>query len=219
MVSKKAFTLAEIMIVLMIIGILTLIIMPILTANFQRAHFKSAYKRAFNIMATLTSIEISQGNFPFMSPDGTQQGYLKQMHDSFLHNTNFKDYYDEDSDQVLHELPEEPNFLNLWINTEDGLSYKIQGEMTTNAKKKAEINIYSTLEELAENSSYYVLVDLNGFKKGPNCEDPKISSGLEENEDYTLKCDRYPIFVGTDGVAAGNRTKTITGRITGESSL
>ncbi len=214
---KKGFTLAEILIVLVLMGVLAVLVVPILTINLQNAHFKTAYKRAFNIMATIMSIETSQGDFPHVNAYESDETYLRAMHDALVQNVSFKDYWDESNEQVLNELPENPDYSALWINTEDGLSYKIQGQLTQEIKRKSQINTFSTLDELTNSSLYYIFVDTNGRNKGPNCIDEKITAGLQEGEDFEpLKCDRYPIYIASDGVAAGDRTKTITGHILAE---
>lgn len=136
------------------------------------------------------------------------------MHDTLTSKLSFKDYYVENVQEGLTELPENPDYSTLWINTDDGLSYKIFGETTNSPKTKAQLRTYSTGEELQNNSAYYILVDVNGYRKGPNCEDERTATGLEEGQAMgPLKCDRYPIYIATDGTTTGHKNKTIVSRI------
>ena len=56
--------------------------------------------------------------------------------------------------------------------------------------------------------------DVNGLNKGPNTLDAQgksMASGVTQMQ--TLTGDQYKIYMGADGVSAGNQTGTVTGRI------
>ncbi len=211
---KKAFTLAEILIVLTVMSVITLLTIPAIYANFQDAYFKSAYKRAYNIVSNILSMEISNNIYPYIGNNGSQEAYIRSMFDSLIANLSLKDYSIEGDGKNYAKLPDGTSVADCWINTDDGISYRVYGNSANVGQKKAQLNVYSTIDDLTNNSSYYIMVDTNGYTKGPICEEAKLASGLQEKEALNvLKCDRYPIYIGLDGVSAGHKTKTITGRI------
>lgn len=61
---KKAFTLAEILIVLMVIGVIATMTVPSLMKGVNEAQFKTAYKKAFNTITNLASVEKISGQLP-----------------------------------------------------------------------------------------------------------------------------------------------------------
>ena len=60
---KKGFTLAEILIVLMVIGVVATMTIPSLMRGVQDAQFKTAYKKAFNAVVNIAAMESISGNF------------------------------------------------------------------------------------------------------------------------------------------------------------
>ncbi len=61
---KKGFTLAEILIVLMVIGAIATMTIPSLMRGVTDTQFKTAYKKAFNTVVNLSSMERVAGNLP-----------------------------------------------------------------------------------------------------------------------------------------------------------
>ena len=61
---KKAFTLAEILIVLMVIGALATMTIPTLMKGVTEAQYKTAYRKAVNAVINLTTMENLAGNLP-----------------------------------------------------------------------------------------------------------------------------------------------------------
>jgi len=61
---KKGFTLSEILIVLMIIGFIAALTVPSLMKNINEAQIKTAYKKAFNTISNLASLEKISGQMP-----------------------------------------------------------------------------------------------------------------------------------------------------------
>ena len=59
-----------------------------------------------------------------------------------------------------------------------------------------------------------ILVDVNGVTKGPNIIESQVKNGLTSGTKMNqLYGDRYYIYVGTDGVAAGPKATTVSGRL------
>ena len=61
---KKGFTLAEILIVLMVIGIIATMTIPGLMKGVQEARFKTAYKKAYNTIVNLSAMASVNGELP-----------------------------------------------------------------------------------------------------------------------------------------------------------
>lgn len=70
---KKGFTLAEILIVLMVIGVIATMTVPSMMKNVQEAQYKTAFKKAYNTIANLTAKLGVEGRMPvaICSADGT----------------------------------------------------------------------------------------------------------------------------------------------------
>ena len=61
---KKGFTLAEILIVLMVIGVIATLTIPSMMRGVQEAQLKAGYKKAFNTIANFASMERVAGALP-----------------------------------------------------------------------------------------------------------------------------------------------------------
>lgn len=61
---KKGFTLAEILIVLMVIGVIATMTVPSMMKNVQEAQYKTAFKKAYNTVANLTAKLGVEGRMP-----------------------------------------------------------------------------------------------------------------------------------------------------------
>lgn len=61
---KKGFTLAEILIVLMVIGVIATLTIPSMMRGVQEAQLKAGYKKAFNTVANFASMERVAGSLP-----------------------------------------------------------------------------------------------------------------------------------------------------------
>ena len=61
---KKGFTLAEILIVLMVIGVIATMTVPSLMKGVNEAQFKTAYKKAFNAVTNIAAVEKISGQLP-----------------------------------------------------------------------------------------------------------------------------------------------------------
>ena len=61
---KKGFTLAEILIVLMVIGVIATMTVPSMMRGVQEAQLKTAYKKAYNTISNFASVERVAGQLP-----------------------------------------------------------------------------------------------------------------------------------------------------------
>ena len=85
---KKAFTLAEILIVLMVIGVIATMTVPSLMKGVNEAQFKTAYKKAFNTVTNLAGVEKISGQLPAVS---SKNGVFN-LYKSLNSNLSVKEY-------------------------------------------------------------------------------------------------------------------------------
>ena len=77
MKKKKAFTLAEVLITLMIIGIVAALTIPSVISNYQQQEFKTGLKKAVSVLNEAIQINIAQdGETPY--ENGDLFGYLQR---------------------------------------------------------------------------------------------------------------------------------------------
>ena len=85
---KKGFTLAEVLIVLMVIGAIATMTIPSLMKGVTETQWKTAYKKAYNAVINLTAMERIAGSLP-STADATGVGLMFQ---SLQSNLSAKDY-------------------------------------------------------------------------------------------------------------------------------
>ena len=237
---KKGFTLAEVLIVLMVIGAIATMTIPSLMKGITETQWKTAYKKAYNAVVNLCAMERISGSLPSTNDAA---GVLK-MFDSLQNNLSIKDYYgvaaDTDLDNGLivaaNDLKTGINYTDSngikistggtsdqvaytststvtpWINTDDGLSYAVIAGK--GCGKKTDIDQAATVEAALNSACVVVVVDVNGVNKGPNKIEPQTKVEFKDSAAMdTLVGDRYYIFVGKDGATAGSKKTTVTGRI------
>ena len=68
---KKGFTLAEILIVLMVIGVIAMLTIPSMMKGVTEAQLKAGYKKAYNTIVNLAAMERISGGLP-SRPNSTQ---------------------------------------------------------------------------------------------------------------------------------------------------
>lgn len=229
---RKAFTLAEILIVLMVIGALATLTIPAMMRGVNESQWKTSYKKAYNAIVNLCAMERIAGNLP-STPDATG---IKKMFTSMKSNLAVKDFaadlssagevYPMSSFLQESDLGESATGDKYWLITEDNLAYIVfagagtgtgEGEGSKICNPKATINSQTSLADAISNTCVYLLVDVNGLGNGPNVVEPQSNSDLSDTEQMaTLTGDRFYIFVGRDGATAGNKTHLVSGRIAGD---
>ncbi len=225
---KKGFTLAEILIVLMVIGALATMTIPSLMKGVQEAQFKTAYKKALNSIVNLTTMEKLSGNLPSV---GNTAG-MQQMFDILNGRLSVKAYYNEatigqgkkveNSQYITQITTNASSRYNYWIVTEDNLAYHVTAGGATNVSNpcatklgilEAQKNITQDTQ-LAQRACFVIYVDVNGLSAGPNLKLPSPGNYIAVgNKLNPITTDIFPIYVGIDGATAGNQKNTVTGRI------
>lgn len=240
---KKGFTLAEILIVLMVIGAIATMTIPSLMKGVTESQWKTAYKKAYNTVINLCAMERVAGNLP-SKPDASN---VSRMFESLNSSLAVKDYanvttdYDDGSiigssgyksgitfstSTGTTQIGTSTSNGNItynegdnspWIITEDNFAYAVAKGASSDCGTKADINAATTVAEVAQKSCVIVVVDVNGLSNGPNVLETQVSKGITTGSSMaTLTGDRYYIYIGKDGAAAGSKSVTATGRITAD---
>ena len=236
---KKGFTLAEVLIVLMVIGAIATMTIPSLMKGVTETQWKTSYKKAYNAIINLTAMERIAGSLP-SSADG--KGVLK-MFESLNSNLAVKDYVDQadapigagtiattavyktgvtytDSngntvstgsagDQATLAADAE---TSPWITSDDNISYTVAAGEGCGTKQA--IDSATTMADVLASSCVVVVIDVNGVAKGPNVVEPQQITELAADATMqTLTGDQYYVFVGRDGATPGSKKYTLSGRI------
>lgn len=235
---KKGFTLAEILIVLMVIGAIATMTIPSLMKGVTESQWKTAYKKAYNTVVNLCAMERIAGNLPSV-PNSDN---VIRMFDSLNSSLAVKDYIDgniaegkvasrddfkgkikyttetgdtagEDATQGV--LSYTAGDVSPWIITEDNFGYQVIKGTGSDCGTKSDINTQTAIASVASKACVLVMVDVNGLSNGPNVVEPQSTKGITGAME-TLTGDRYYIYIGKDGATAGPKALTPTGRITAD---
>lgn len=163
---KKGFTLAEILIVLMVIGVLATLTVPALMRGVTESQFKTAYKKAFSTISNLTVMEKLSGNLPAVGNVDNANRLFRLFESNMsvkayvrtdvaggalnsgttVGSANFIAASDSNAGGVAEQKDETGAVVvqavagqtyNNWIVTEDNLSYLIRlGNNNTAAEQK-----------------------------------------------------------------------------------
>lgn len=237
---KKGFTLAEILIVLMVIGVIATMTIPSLMRGVTEQQWKTGYNKAYNTISNLAAMERVSGNLSGTAGTGNATS-SQRFFESMVGTLNVREYatngvnsgtivttqnyhpaisYTSASTGAATNTGEDSvEFSSTaeslsWVITEDNLAYAvIQGANGTGDRCPTKQEILGDTTNTVPAACTYVVVDVNGLSAGPNI--------LEVQNDLTsstalqpLTGDRYYIFIGLDGATSGNKAKTVTGRIT-----
>ncbi len=234
---KKGFTLAEILIVLMVIGVIATMTVPSLMKGVNEAQFKTAYKKAFNAVTNIAAVEKIAGQLPTSNSVTSAKNFFASLNA----NLSVKEFYDDTlastelltSDTTITSIKWQNTTYGSttataknstmgdtespWIITEDGLAYKVMRDTnvgSTGCNTKAKIMEQTSALDALKNSCLVVAVDVNGIAKGPNKVEAQVSAGVSSSAKMNqLEGDRYYIFVGNDGVSSGPKSVTVSGRL------
>ena len=234
-IFKRAFTLAEILVVLTVIGVIASITIPQLTGGVDEAQYKAGYKKAYSTIANIVAIMKADD----MMPTGNNEASVANVWQAICENIevdgvgtsansvnigtkmassdilpgwtyagiNCGDVDAGSSSNNYHSAAQSP-----WIIAPDGMAYTILtgGGCGT----KGTINKSTTTAATAWSSACVaVVVDVNGVEKLPNKMEPQTTTLTSTTKLKKLTGDRYYIYIAKDGVAKGSELLTITGRM------
>ena len=233
--KKNAFTLAEILIVVSIIGLIAAYTVPSLLRGVIEKQWKSSYKKAYNVIFNLYSSERAVGFVPYSADSAS----VLLMFKSLNSHLSIKDYAappDENkiNSEALYDINKYYNKVNFglesngenilvydtnstvspWIITEDNIAYSvISGDGCSTLET---INSADSHVGAKKFSCVLIVVDVNGLNNGPNRIEPQIISDNALKTDDAMDIltgDRFYIYVGLNGITAGNKKNSVMGRI------
>jgi len=231
---KKAFTLAEVLVVLTTIGVIAALSLPQLTGGVDDAKYKAGYKKAFMVISNVAGMEKARGKLPkTVSQDGlinffkaldkniVVDGYADRAgngsiikYENIYGGLSWKGNTFGDADYMLTSTMTSEN-ISPWIIAADGMAYTVSYLTSGTCEKKSQINASTTTAaDAVSKTCLFVIVDINGLHKGPNDMEPQVNSGMTSSVKLKkLTGDRYYIYIGSDGVAKGSELLTLSGRI------
>ena len=174
---KKAFTLAEVLITLMIIGIVAALTIPSVISNYQQQEFKTGLKKAVSVLNEAIQMNISQdGETPYDRGECSKYG-----NNTDRQKTNLKlmDYLKRHMNVVKTEIGTHlvqevvSDNVKFWSSrnsafyTADGMRFEfIEGSMLANHLRDNPIKLHESDVQL--NSHYVELCGSYGLANNPN---------------------------------------------------
>jgi prepilin-type N-terminal cleavage/methylation domain-containing protein len=164
LLKKSGFTLAEVLITLLIIGVVASLVIPALINDIQQAEFKTGWKKAYS--------EIEQANRQLLIDNGGSLQNLFPTYATFINayqpyfSYTKKCTYADNEGNCWHKSGE-------WfhINGSQRIADTYYGFILNNGSLLALWTVSTGCSALIGTSSYYecakVMVDVNGWKK-PN---------------------------------------------------
>ena len=139
--KHPAFTLAEILIVLTIIGFLSSITVPSLIKNTQSQSKITKFKKAFSVISNAYATEYATKRTP-TNVDSLFNGLAKRL--------NVKYYINNSNNNERSFNKPNSNYSDYYIVTDDGIGYKIQESSGSCLISKLALIIFSpSLKSLA----------------------------------------------------------------------
>ena len=240
---KKGFTLAEILIVLSVIGIIATMTIPNLVKGIDETTYKASFKKGFSIVSNIAGILKADDNLPTASDKAAMATFFHAMMENLAvqeivpiknHGINASTPYTASSNYAYvtyggiasgdESVKTTANAGNIeaavgtfspWIVTDDSLAYTLTALNSSKCGTKAAINTASSNANAKTQTCLLVIVDTNGLAKLPNTIEVQSANGFSGANVGTsfLNGDRYYIYVGRDGVAKGNKAYTLSGRL------
>ncbi len=233
-----AFSLAEIMVSMFVLALLATLTIPSVVTSTSEKVYLSGYKKAFK---TVSKICEEYLDVPLNYFESTQESAVL-FTKFFIENANVKELYADGeptkksetysslrfkgkisagaqnptTESSIIEITSKPEF---WFVTEDNLAYSVVIPDGAKCNEVLNINTAKNLSKTLVSSCFAVVVDTNGLLNNPNSIETMEDIS---NEEYipNLKNDRFYIFIGTNGAAAGNPKHILSAKIySGKSNL
>ena len=240
---KKGFTLAEILIVLTVIGVIATATVPTMTKGIDEATYKSGFKKAFNVVSNIAGILKTDDNLPTAADKDAMANFFSAMMNNLSvqeivpYTANTKDSGKKYTGTTNYtyvtyggiqsgdtsggagayagEVTAEVGSFSPWIVTDDNIAYSVWAQSSATCQTKAYINNQGSKANARKASCLVIIVDTNGLNKLPNKIEQQVYDGFTSADarTATLTGDRYSIYLGRDGVAKGNKAYTLSGRM------
>ena len=237
---KKGFTLAEILIVLMVIGVIATMTVPSMMKGVTESQYKTGFKKAYNTITNMSAKLGVEGKMPVSSSQFDVTSFFVAMMENLsvrevaqyaVDNraaalgsdvrglTYFTDgaqkTFGSGNGTIALNATNTTSVENVWISTDDGLAYTLQRPGAGTCSEKGVIASNNTVATMFNASCFRILVDVNGLYKTPNFLEPQsdIPAARRNTAMEALTGDRFYVFVGRDGVTAGNSRTNAAARI------
>lgn len=168
MKKKKGFTLAEVLITLSIIGVVSALTLPSLTSGYKSQQIGVSLSKAINTLenANLMALQTSGVSDLTLIPANTTQPYSESIRNTskiVTRNTSNADYnkYKIHGGSSLSTL-DRPSSA---FDTKDGMTYL---QPTNGAPATTDNGSSRDLPDYYSGKAYKVYVDIDGNAKGPN---------------------------------------------------
>ena len=210
---KKGFTLSEILIVMVVIGVIVAIVVPSLCAKANAASIKKTLQKGFSVLANAYSIEFAVKPLPKTKDDG------EKVIDALRNNTQIKSYLTCEGGVCSQKYEVQP--VGSWIITDDNIAYKvIQGGAENCATKQTITQIRNTNDAI-QATCLAVVIDSGCVSKHMNEKNcVAIQDGTQELAKKTKTNnfigEQMVVFVSNSGITTGNPDYTASGVITSE---
>ncbi len=192
---KKAFTLAEVLITIAIIGIVAALTIPALVSKNEKKHFYTQFMKSYNTLSNAINMSVADNGFPSSwtivegveGAAGVSNKYLKPYLN--VAKTCDKTNYQECFSQVIKNFNGEETELNFDPES---------GEISTLLLQDGSSIWVSDVHPLLIS----ILVDTNGLK-GPNTFGKDVFAFLYVYESFlggTHTENRYILYAGEDAI-------------------
>ena len=216
---KKGFTLAEILIVLMVIGVIATMTVPSMMKGVTETQYKTGFKKAYNTIVNMTAKLGVEGKMP--AKVDTQTVETARFFIAMMENLSVREVVKlahsnrtaalgsdivgvkYNSEGVDKEFGAGNSVLEIakdgsidsedqyWITTDDGIAYSLKSGKDCSTKGK--ISTKSKPAEMLDASCLRITVDVNGLSKLPNLKEPQSYGQEGSAEGTAFKANMEPI--------------------------
>lgn len=194
MIKKSGFTLAEVLIVLVILGVVAAMTVPNLLNNSNSAQFSTGIKKAFAALnQTIQMAAVESGEIPGVGNSADGPGILTNLFGAHMRISGYGVYTHNKTGDWTAKTKADPGDA---IATADGMIYKI-GAFVDGCGTIPDEQTQAAIT--AANPCTMILVDVNG-RKGPNA--------LTEDNKKDKINDQFLLYLFKNGVVAATDEPT-----------
>ena len=196
---KKGFTLAEILIVLMVIGVIATMTIPSLMKGVNESQIKTGYKKALNTIVNLTAMERISGQLPTVASGAD----ALRLFESLNSNLSVREYATiEKSDIDSGSILDSNGYSTKITITDDSGNSQIYGAGDNNAATASTISTGGALPWIVTEDNLAYSVTLLGTTTNKRCSTKLEINGAEsQTAAATVSC--AVIVVDVNGLSKG----------------
>ena len=212
--KRIAFTLAEVLITLAIIGVVAAITIPIIVENYRLKQQETGLKKSYSAIAQALDMYFAENGERITSDVGRHELKSKLM--QYMNNIQDCGYGTSDAETACVTSSNNWNYMNFTGKKTAGFGKFDDGQFILSDGT----NIF--IENTSNSSSVFISVDVNGFYKNPNRlghdffmfqidEDGSLLPMGKEGTDYYSEADEYCSETSTNSInGAGCTYKALT---------